>query len=530
MHSAPEPLPNDVAALRAMLVAARAERDAERAEKAQLAAECNQLASQNDRLRYLIRQLQRLQFGRRSEKLDPDQLNLALEDIEQAIAETEAEQEKADPALKRARAKTRRTGRASLPEHLPRVEVVIAPDDTACPCCGGAMQVIGEDCSSRLDITPAQYRVLITRRPKYACRNCQEGVVQAPAPARLIEGGLPTERMVAHVLVAKYADHSTLYRQSQILARQGIAIDRSVLACWVGHAAAEIKPLWRLMRDELLRSTKLFADETRAPVLDPGRGRTKTGYFWVLARDDRPWQGTAPPAVVYRYAPGRGAEHAMALLRGFTGVLQTEAYAASRSLADPKRVGGPLTLAYCWSHRRRAFFDFAKSAPAPIAIEALRRIAQFYQIEAEIRGSSADERQAVRQQKTRPLVEALKTWLEKTLAQLPGRSEIAKAIRYALNQWDGLTRFLDDGRIEIDSNSAERAMRPVALTRKNSLFAGSNEGAENWAMLASLIETCKLNAVNPEAYFTDVLTKLVNNWPNRRLAELLPWAWTPEAS
>jgi transposase len=529
MNSASEPLPNDVAALHAMLVASWAERDAERAEKAQLAAECSQLASQNDRLRHLIRQLQRLQFGRRSEKLDPDQLNLALEDIEQAVADTEAEQEKADPVLKRTRAEQRRAGRALLPEHLPRVEVVIAPEDTACPCCGGAMQVIGEDRSSRLDRVPAQYQVIVTRRPKYACRTCQEGVVQAPAPARLIVGGLPTEQLVAHVLVAKYADHSPLYRQSQILARQGIAIDRSVLASWVGHAAAEIKPLWRLMRQELLRSAKLFADETTAPVLDPGRGRTKTGYFWVLARDDRPWRGRAPPGVVYSYAPGRGSEHAVALLKGFTGVLQTDAYAAYRSLADPKRAGGPVRLAYCWSHCRREFFDLAKSAPAPIAIEALRRIAQFYQIEADIRGRSADQRQAVRQQKTKPLVEALKTWLEKALAQLPGRSEIAKAIRYALNQWDGLTRFLDDGRIEIDSNPVERAMRPVALTRKNSLFAGSNEGAENWAMLASLIETSKLNSINPEAYFTDVLTKLVNNWPNRRLAELLPWAWSPEA-
>jgi transposase len=518
MNTAAEALPDDVAALRIMLLEAWAERDAGRAENARL-------ASQNDRLRHLIRQLQRRQFGPRSEKLDPDQLNLALEDLEQAIAEIEAQQEKADPALKRARAETRRAGRASLPEHLPRIEVVIAPEDTACPCCGGVMQVIGEDRSSRLDVVPAQYQVVVTRRPKYACRKCQDAVVQAPAPARLIAGGLPTERLVAQVLVAKYADHTPLYRQCQILARQDIVIDRSVLAGWVGHAAAEIKPLWRLMRQELLRSAKLFADETTAPVLDPGRGRTKTGYFWVLARDDRPWQGTAPPAVVYSYAPGRGAEHAVALLKGFTGVLQTDAYAAYRSLADPKRGGGPISLAYCWSHCRREFFDLAKTAPAPIAAEALRRIAEFYEIEAEIRGRSADQRQAVRQQKTRPLIEALKTWLEKTLAQLPGGSEIAKAIRYALNQWHGLTRFLDDGRIEIDSNTVERAMRPVALTRKNALFAGSNEGAENWAMLASLIETCKLHRVNPEAYFTDVLTKLVNNWPNRRLAELLPWTW-----
>lgn len=529
MSSAPEPLPNDNAVLRAMLVAAWAERDAERAEKVQLVAERDQLAAQNDRLRHLLRQLQRMQFGRRSERLDPDQLNLALEDLEQAVAETEAQQEKADPALKRARAEKRRAARGSLPEHLPRVEVVIEPEDTACPCCGDAMQVIGEDRSQRLDVIPAQYQVIVTRRPKYACRKCQEGVVQAPAPARLIAGGLPTERLVAHVLVAKYADHSPLYRQCQILARQGIAIDRSVLAFWVGYAAAEVKPLWRLMREALLRSTKLFVDETTAPVLDPGRGRTKKGYFWVLARDDRPWRGGAPPAVVYSYAPGRGGEHAMALLKGYAGVLQTDGYAVYGKLADPKRAGSPVTLAFCWAHWRRQWFDIAKSPPAPIAAEVLKRIAELYRIEAEIRGGSADERRATRQQKTRPLVEALKAWLEKTLVQLAGGSSVAQAIRYGLTRWEGLIRFLDDGRVEIDSNTVERSMRPIALSRKNALFAGSDEGAENWACLASLIETCKLHGVNPEAYLADVLTKLVNNWPNSRLAELLPWAWTAEA-
>ncbi len=523
MNLASGPLPNDVAALRAMLVEAWAERDAERAEKVQLAA-------QNDRLRHLIRQLQRLQFGRRSEKLDPEQLNLALEDVEQAIAETEAQQGKVDPAFKRARAETRRAGRGSLPEHLPWVEVIIEPETTACRCCGSAMQVMGEDRSSRLDVIPATYQVIVTRRPKYACRTCQDGVVQAAAPARLIAGGLPTERLVAQVLVAKYADHCPLYRQSQILARQGIAIDRSTLAFWVGYAAAEIRPLWRLMHEELLRSTKLFVDETTAPVLDPGRGRTKTGYFWVLARDDRPWQGPAPPAVVYSYAPGRGAEHALALLKGFTGVLQTDAYAAYRSLADPKRVGGPVMLAYCWAHWRRQWFDIAKSPPAPIAAEVLQRIAELYRIEAEIRGVEAEARRAVRQQKSKPLIGALKNWLEQILQQVPSGSSIAQAIRYGFNQWDGLLRFLDDGRIEIDSNTVERSMRPIALNRKNALFAGSDEGAENWAMLASLIETCKLHGINPQAYLTEVLTKLVNNWPNRRLGQLLPWIWAPEAS
>ena len=514
----PDTLPDDVAGLRVLVLTAWAERDAERAEN-------GRLADQNDRLRQLIRQLQRMQFGRRSEKLDPDQLNLALEDLEQAVAEVEAEQDKADPARRKARSEKRRAGRGPLPEHLPRVEVVVEPEHTACPCCGGAMHMIGEDRSQRLDVIPAQYQVIATRRPKYACRTCQEAVVQAPAPARLIEGGLPTEQLVAHVVVAKYADHCPLYRQAQILARQGITIDRSVLAFWTGYAAAEIKPVWRLMREELLRSTKLFVDETTAPVLDPGRGRTKTGYFWALARDDRPWQGSAPPAVVYSYAPGRRGDYAMALLKGYTGVLQTDGYAGYRALADPKRAGGPATLAFCWAHWRRQFFDLAKSPPAPIATEALKRIAEVYEIEAEIRSKSAAERREVRQEKTKPLVAALRGWLETNLARLAGGSTIAQALRYGLNHWDGLVRFLDDGRIEIDSNTVERSMRPIALNRKNALFAGSDEGAQNWAMLASLIETCKLHGVNPEAYLTDVLTRLVNNWPNSRLAELTPWGW-----
>jgi transposase len=514
----PDTLPDDVAALRALVLTAWAERDAERAEN-------GRLADQIDRLRHLLRQLQRMQFGRRSEKLDPDQFDLALEELEQAVATTEAEQEKADLGLRQGRSQKRRAGRVALPEHLPRVEIVVEPEDTACRCCGGAMHVIGEDRSQRLDVVPAQYQVIVTRRPKYACRTCQAAVVQAPAPARLIEGGLPTERLVAHVVVAKYADHCPLYRQAQIMARQGISIDRSVLAFWTGYAAAELKPVWRLMREELLRSTKLFVDETTAPVLDPGRGRTKTGYFWALARDDRPWQGGAPAAVVYSYAPGRRGEYALALLKGYTGVLQTDGYAGYRALADPKRAGGPATLAFCWAHWRRQFFDLAKSPPAPIATEALKRIAELYEIEAEIRGKSAEERQAVRQEKSKPLVAVLRTWLETTLARLAGGSTIAQALRYGLNHWDGLARFLDDGRIEIDSNTVERSMRPIALNRKNALFAGSDAGAENWAMLASLIETCKLHGVNPETYLTDVLTKLVNNWPNSRLAELTPWGW-----
>jgi len=518
MSLAVEPLPDDVALLHALILATREERDAERLEK-------QTLIDQNDRLRHIIAQLQRMQFGKRSEKLDPDQLNLALEDIEQAVAESEAEAEKADPALKRARAEKRRAGRGSLPDHLPRIDVVIEPEETACPCCGGAMHVIGEDQSQRLDVIPAQYRVIVTHRPKYACRTCAGTVVQAAAPAHLIEGGLPTERLVASILVAKFADHTPLYRQAQILSRQGIMIERKTLAFWVGYAAAELKPLWQMMRADLLGSGKIFADETTVPVLDPGRGRTKTGYFWAIARDDRPWGGNDPPAVVYNYAPGRGTPHAEALLKDFTGVLQVDGYGAYKALAGAKRKDGAITLAHCWTHARRLYFDVAKTGPSPLADEAMARIAACYRIEDEIRGQSAELRRAVRQEKTRPLVEALKAWCQAKLAAVSGKSVIAAAIRYTLNHWDGLTRFLDDGRIEMDNNTVERSMRPIALNRKNALFAGHDEGAANWAVIASLIETCKLNGVNPDAYLTDVLTKLVNNWPNSRISELTPWAW-----
>src|SRR5512147_2083734 len=321
MTTALEGLPDDPDGLRAAVLAMRAELDAERAER-------RRVEDQNERLRHFIRQLQRMQFGRRSENL------------EQAVAESEAEEEKADQAVRQARGRQRRQSRGALPDHLPRIEVVIEPEQTACPCCKSAMHVIGEDRSERLDVIPARYQVIVTRRPKYGCRACASAVVQAPAPPRLIEGGLPTERMVAHVLVTKYADHAPLYRQAQMLVRQGIVIYRSTLASWVGYAAAELKPLWRLLRDQLLGSAKLFVDETTAPVLDPGRGRTKTGYFWAIARDDRPWGGGDPPAVIYSYAPGRGNEHAAALLKDFRGILQTDAYVAYKAVAKPPDTEG----------------------------------------------------------------------------------------------------------------------------------------------------------------------------------------------
>jgi hypothetical protein len=378
-------------------------------------------------------------------------------------------------------------------------------------------------------VIPAQFRVIVTHRPKYACRACEEAVVQAPAPERLIKGGLPTEAMVAYVLVAKYAWHLPLYRQAQMLLAQGLDIKRAILAFWVGYAAAELMPVYLRLRELILRSAKIAVDETVVPVLDPGRGRTKKGYFWAIARDDRPWSGSDPPAVAYSYAPGRGAVHALKLLEHYRGVVQCDGYAAYKNVADAA-CGEAITLAFCWAHLRRKFFDIAKDGCAPVASEALERIAKLYVIEKSIRGQSADQRRAVRQDRSKPLVLDLRTWFEQQLARVSGKSLVAEAIRYAFNHWDGLTRFLDDGRVELDTNLVERSIRPIVLNRKNALFAGHDQGAENWACIASLIETCKLHGVDPQTYFTDVLTKLVNLWPASRLDELMPWAWASERS
>ena len=326
-------------------------------------------------------------------------------------------------------------------------------------------------------------------------------------------------------MVSKHADHLPLYRQSQILARQGVRIERSTLAQWVGAAAAELQPLHDHLLAHLRASPKLFCDETRCPVLDPGRGKTKKGFLWAIARDDRPWAGSDPPAVAYAYTPGRGGVHAVRLLDGFSGILQVDGYAGYNQLASPIRPGGPVTLAFCWSHLRRQFYEVYVGGNAPIATEALARLKRLYDTEADIRGLSPEVRRALRQQHSKPEVEALKVWFEGCLGRVTQSGKIAEAIRYGLNRWEGLSRFLEDGRIEIDSNTVERSIRGLALTRKNALFAGHDRGAEGWAMIASLLETCKLNAVDPLAWTTDVLTKLVNRWPASRIDELIPWAY-----
>ena len=512
-----------------LLLAERARHAVELEERdRKLAAQDDARASDHElieRLTRIIRDLQRATFGARSEKMDPDQLALALEDLEQELAG--AEVRLATPAQKAATAAKRRANRGSLPAHLPRVEQVIDIEDKTCPCCAGALHRIGEDVAERLDVIPATFRALVIRRPKYGCRSCEEVVVQAPAPARLIEGGLPTEATIAHVVVAKYADHCPLYRQAQIYARRGVVLDRSTLAHWTGSAAELLRPLHGRLLERLKASTKLFADETRAPVLDPGRGRTKLGQLWAYARDDRPWGGPEPPGVAFVYANDRATSSPASHLAGYRGVLQTDGYGAYKKLEK----AGDVELAFCWVHTRRYFVKLLDKAPAktPIAAEMIARVQKLYAIEEEIRGRSSDERCAVRREQSAPILAAMKPWLEARLELISQKSDLATAIRYVLTHWQGLTRFLDDGRIEMDTNTVERAIRPLALTRKNSLFAGSEGGAEHWAILASLIETCKLNGVEPQGYIEDVITRLVNGHLQSRIDELLPWAYAPKA-
>lgn len=477
------------------------------------------------RLEKLVAAFRQAAFGRRSEKSDPEQFELALEDLETAIAAVHADEDATDRAARRP-AKPRAANRGALPKHLPRVEEVIEPESLICAC-GGGLHRIGDDMAERLDVIPAQFRVIVTRRPKYACRSCTDGVVQAPAPARLIQGGLPTEEMIAHVLVSKYADHLPLYRQAQIYGRQGIDLDRSTLADWVGRAAFELRPVHDALMADLKRSSKLFMDETRAPVLDPGARRVKTGYFWALARDDRPWGGGAPPGVAFTYAPGRGGQHAERILQGFGGVLQVDGYAGYNRLIAPDRAGPGIRLAYCWAHARRKLVEITRPGPAPIAEEGVSLIRELYRIEAEIRGLPPVARLAVRQEQSAPIIARINDWLIQHRARASAKSPLGEALSYTAKYWDGLCLFLVDGRIEIDSNAVERTIRPIALNRKNALFAGHDAGAENWAVIASLIETCKLNGVHPHTWLTATLSAIVSGHKQSRIEDLLPWNVQP---
>lgn len=490
---------------------------------ATLATQNAELEAINARLEHMVKELNQLVYGKRSEKLGPDERQLAFEDMEVAVAEAEAQSDVVEMTKPRKKRKPVQRNLGNLPEHLERIEVTVEPDCIVCPCGCGDMVRIGEDRTERLEIIPAQPKVVVTIRPKYACPKKQGGIVQAAAPVHLIEGGLPTEGTLAHIGVSKYADHCPLFRQSQIYARSGLNLDRSTLAGWMGKMSFHLAPVVDHLLNELKSSSKLFMDETRCPVLDPGRGKTKTGYLWAIARDERPFGGTAPPGVVFCYADGRGGKHATEFLMGFSGTLQVDGYTGYNALTKLGRNSGPVKLAYCWAHARRKLKEVFDRDGSPIAKEGLKRIAQFYKIETEIRGQSATQRKSARQEQTKPLLDDFEIWLKIQRSRISAKSRLGEKLSYIAKHMDGLKLFLDDGTVEMDSNIVERAIRPIALNRKNALFAGHDEGGRTWGRIASLIETCKLNNVEPYAYLKATLEAIAAGHPAARIDELMPW-------
>jgi len=499
-------LPDDVDALRAII-----------------AAQALQLAKRDtliDKLKAQLAVLKRARFGASSEKVERaiEQLELALEDIEA----TEAEIVPPLPASNAGTAKAR-PSRQPLPDHLPRHDV-LHQAACSCPVCGGSNFLrSGETVSEVLDYVPASFRVVRHVQPRFTCKGC-DTQVRAEMPSLPIERGKPGPGLVAHVLVAKYCDHLPLYRQSEIYAREGVDLSRSTMADWIGKASRLLEPLLAKLRDHVFAGNRLHGDDTPVPVLEPGKGKTRTGRLWTYVRDGRPWGDKTPPAACYYFSPDRKGQHPKEHLAAFSGVLHADGYAGFRDLYLPRKPDEAPTIleAACWAHVRRKFFDLTASNPAPIAEEALRRIGELYDIEKAIRGEPPDIRKAARQANSKPRIEALRLWLDDNLKRLPHKSGTAEAIRYALSRWASLSRFVDDGSIEIDNNAAERAIRPIALGRKNWLFAGSDKGGERAAAILSLIETAKLNGLDPEAYLRDILARIADH-PINRLNELMPW-------
>lgn len=508
MHRA-DSLPNDVESLKQLLNAARD----------QVQSLSAQLHSRNvliEQMKLQLAQLRRMKFGRSSEQLDAQiaQLELSLEELEANAAEVPVV---TDVPVRAAT----KPARQALPEQLPRESHVHEPTSGTCHCpsCGGALRALGEDVSEVLEYVPQHWKVHRHVRPKYTCTSC-ERFVQASAPSRPIERSYAGPGLLAHMVVSKYCDHLPLYRQSQIYARAGVQLDRATLAEWVGSVSALVAPLIDALGEYVMGAHKLHADDTPIPVLAPGTGKTKTGRLWTYVRDDQPAGSTDPPAVLFRYSPDRKGERPREHLKDFRGILQADGYAGFQGLYD--RADEPLLEAACWAHARRKFFDIHTATDSPVALEALERIGALYKIEADIRGQSPEQRKAIRQAQALPLLTTLHHWLHATVRRFSKKAPIALAIGYSLSRWTALTRYCEDGRIEIDNNAAERALRAIALGRKNYLFAGSDAGGDRAAAFYSLIGTAKLNGLDPEAYLREVFTRIAQH-PINRIEELLPW-------
>lgn len=506
----PAALPDDVDALKRIISEMARDAVAARAEIA--------------KLRFQLARFKRAQFGRSSEKIERtvEQLELAIETLE----EDDAERMAAIPAVAEAIAtideRTAKPARRALPDHLPREEIVHS-GACACPTCGGALRRIGTDVTETLDYVPGRFKVIRHVREAFSCRVC-DSVVQTPAPHHTIARGRAGAGLLAHIVVSKFDDHLPLYRQAEIYARDGVTLETSTLSGWVGATAAALAPLVDALKRGVMGSDVLHGDDTPVPVLAPGAGKTKTGRLWTYVRDERPHDGKRPPAAVFFYSADRKGEHPIAHLKNFTGVLHADGYAGFNGLYQ----GGRIVEAACWAHVRRKFFDVHAANGSEIAKETLDRIGALYGVEATINGLAPDERRRQRQAQSKPIADALKTWAEQIGPKLSARSELAVAFRYMLARWLALTRCFDDGRLSLDNNPAERALRGVAIGRKNYLFAGSDRGGERAAAMYSLIETAKLNGIDPEAYLRDVLARIADH-SIHRLAELLPWNWQPAA-
>ncbi|MBD9512180.1 IS66 family transposase [Ensifer sp. ENS10] len=530
-------LPDDVDALKAMVLALAREQAAKEVRLKVAEAEIARLEavekSANERianLTLIMKVLQRTQNGKRSERLrlgvNDEQVSFAFEEVETGLSAIRSELDRAAKD-KPKRAPRPRKGFAA---HLERIEEVIEPEIPA-GCEGLAKVLIGEDRSERLDVVPPKFRVIVTRRPKYAFRG-SDGVVQALARAHIIEGGLPTERLLAYIAVSKYADGLPLYRQEAIYLRDGVEISRSLMAQWMGHLGFELQMLADYILERVKEGERIFADETTLPTLAPGSGKTTKAWLWAYARDDRPYGGTSPPMVAYRFEDSRGADCVTRHLSGFTGILQVDGYSAYTSLAKTRAKTGSnetVQLAGCWAHLRRKFYDLHISGVSQAATDTVLAMTELWRIEDEVRGKDADSRAARRQEKSSATVASLFELWEKELGKVSGKSKTAEAIRYALTRREALERFLTDGRIEIDSNIVERAIRPQTITRKNSLFAGSEGGGRTWATVATLLQTCKMNGVNPLDWLSQTLTRIAQGWPASEIEALMPWNFRSDA-